>query len=68
LRSCVLLRRRLVPDLFSVMLDHAPGHGSSYRMVPGDMTRYAADGRAFQAAFGIAHFREQDERRQNHKN
>jgi hypothetical protein len=50
------------------MLDHAPGHGSSYRMVPGDMTRYAADGRAFQAAFGIAHFREQDERRQNHKN
>jgi hypothetical protein len=46
-----ILLRRLVPDLFAVMLNEAPRRGPGDRMMAGHMTGYGTHRRTFQAAF-----------------
>jgi hypothetical protein len=46
------LARRLVANLFPVVLDDAAGRSPGDGMMPGYVTDHAADRRSFQAAFG----------------
>jgi hypothetical protein len=62
-RSAILglgiLACRFVFHLLAVMLNHTPGGGPQNGVMSGDVADDTANGRPFQASFGIAHGGEQ---------